>query len=128
MEELINKIKLDPYLNHLGISLDDWEEGYAKCSLTVKQFMINFLGVPHGGLLFSLADAALSAASNSDHKPSYAINISGSFLSKAKINDKLTSIATRVHSTRKTGLYKMDVFLEKELLATFNGTVYRSSK
>jgi len=128
MTELYFKIQDDPYLKHLGINLDELKEGYSRCSVTVKEFMINFLGVPHGGLLFSLADAALSAASNSDYLPSVAINISGSFLAKVNLGDELISTATRVSTSAKLGLYRMEILHHEKLIATFNGTVYKSHR
>ena len=126
MKELRRKIENDPYLKFLGIKLKELNDGFALCTLTLTPDMINFMGVPHGGLIFSLADAALSAASNSEHYPSYAINISGSFLARVKIGDELVSTSKRIYQTRKTALYEMNVFHGENLIATFNGTVYRS--
>lgn len=88
--------------------------------------MFNFLRVVHGGLVFSLADAAFSAASNRDHSPSYALDVSGSFLKTAKLGDELRAEAQLVHATKRTALYRMTVFNGNDLIATFNGTVYKS--
>lgn len=128
MTELYDSIKADPYLQYLGIDLLELKEGYARCSLIINENMLNFLGVPHGGLLFSLADAALSAASNSDHLPSYAIDVSGSFLDKASVGDTLISIANRVNTSHKLGLYRMEIYNNGSLIASFHGTVYKSKK
>ncbi len=125
MEELHARLREDPYANYLGIEVDRLDKGYALCSLTVTEQMINFLGLLHGGLVFSLADVAFSAASNSDYSPSYALDVSGSFLRSAKVGDKLISEAKLVHTTRRTGIYRMEVRNGDELLALFNGTVFR---
>jgi len=125
MNELKEKIRNDPYLKFLGISLDELEKGRALCSLTVTEEMMNFLNFTHGGLVFSLADAAFSAASNSDHTPSCALDVSGSFLKSAKPGDRLTAEARLIHTTKRTGVYRMDVHNNGELMATFNGTVFR---
>ncbi|MBN2397785.1 MAG: PaaI family thioesterase, partial [Deltaproteobacteria bacterium] len=82
---IADKIRGEPYASSLGIRIDAVEEGYASCSLTVTEGMLNFLGVVHGGLIFSLADVAFSAASNSDHFPSYALDVSGSFLRAPRV-------------------------------------------
>lgn len=100
--------------------------GESECAIVITDNMLNFLGVPHGGLLFSLADAALSAASNSDHRPSYAINVSGSFLAKVRTGDKIIAKAKRVHQSHKTALYEIEVLHDANVIAKFHGTVYKS--
>ena len=125
MEELLVKIKNDPYAGLLGISINRLEKGYASCSVTVTDKMLNFLGLLHGGLIFSLADVAFSAASNSDHEPSCALDVSGSFFRSADPGDTITAEASLIHTTRRTGVYRMDVKKNGELMATFNGTVFR---
>lgn len=127
MEHLMEKVKNDPYLNLLGIRAEKIEKGYCLCSIVITKEMLNFLNVVHGGLIFSLADAAFSAASNSDHLPSYALDVSGSFLKTAEVGDRVTAEAKLVHTTKRTGVYRMDVHKNDELLATFNGTVFRKA-
>jgi acyl-CoA thioesterase len=127
MSDMEKKIKEDAYAAFLGIRMDDLREGFASCSLTITKEMFNFLGAVHGGLIFSLADVAFAAASNFNHPPSYALDVSGSFLKTAKVGDTITARAELIHTTKRTGLYRMQVFKDKELLATFNGTVFRKA-
>jgi acyl-CoA thioesterase len=89
--------------------------------------MLNFLGVIHGGFIFSLADAAFAAASNFENSMSFALDVSGSFLKSAKPGDILKAESKLVHTTKRTGFYKMEVYNENELIAVFNGTVFRKS-
>ena len=125
MSDITEKIKNDPYANFLGVRIDKVGEGYASCSVTITRDMFNFLGGVHGGLIFSLADVAFGFASNSDHLPSYALDVSGSFLKTAKVGDVIVAEAKLVHTTKRTGFYRMEVFNGDELIATFNGTVFR---
>jgi len=125
MIDITEKLKNDPYANFLGIRIDKVEEGYASSSVTITGDMINFLGGVHGGLIFSLADVSFSSASNRDHLPSYALDVSGSFLKTAKVGDVIVAEAKLVHTTKRTGFYRMEVFNGDELIATFNGTVFR---
>lgn len=127
MEEQLKKMAADPYARLLGIRLEKAEAGHAVTSLTVTPDMFNFLGVVHGGLIFSLADAAFAAASNVDHPPSFALDISGSFLRTASVGDIIRAEARQVHTTRRTGVYSMRVTCNDELIAVFNGTVFRKS-
>ena len=125
MNDLHQQLKDDPYLKFLGIEVDAAVDGHAVCSLTIAEHMLNFLGAVHGGLIFSLADAAFSAASNSDWSPSFALDVSGSFLKSVRPGDRITADAVRINTTKRTGLYRMNVRHNEDLIATFNGTVFR---
>ena len=124
---ITEKIRGEPYAGSLGIRIDTVEEGFAVCSVTITGNMLNFLGVVHGGLIFSLADVAFSAASNTDHFPSYALDVSGSFFKAPRIGDIVVAEARRVHATKRTGVYRIEVSSGGELIATFNGTVFRKT-
>lgn len=126
MTDFYRRVVTDPYANYLGIRFDRIEPGVACCSLVVTENMFNFLGVVHGGLVFSLADAAFSAASNRDHCPSFALDVSGSFLKTARLGDLIRAEAHLVQATNRTGLYRMNVYNGDNLMATFNGTVYKT--
>jgi acyl-CoA thioesterase len=125
MNDITQKILKDPFIRFLGISVDAIEKGYSRCSVVIRDEMLNFNGAVHGGLIFSLADVAFSIASNSDHLPSFALDVSGSFLKTAQVGDKVVAEAKIIHTTKRTGLYRMEVFKGNELIATFNGTVFR---
>jgi acyl-CoA thioesterase len=123
--EIMKKVGEEPYAASLGIRIEGVENGRAVCSVTITEKMLNFLGVVHGGLIFSLADVAFSAASNCDHCPSYALDVSGSFLRAPQVGDLVTAEARQVHSTKRTGVYRIEVTTGGKLIATFNGTVFR---
>ena len=125
MKRFLERAKNDPYANFLGVRIDKIERGYALCSIVIREEMISFLGQVHGGLIFSLADVAFSVAANGDHQPSYALDVSGSFLKTAVVGDKVVAEATLIHATKRTGLYRMEIFKNQKLIATFNGTVFR---
>jgi acyl-CoA thioesterase len=125
MSDFLQIVRKDPWANFLGVEIEKVEKGYACCSVVVREEMLNFLGAVHGALIFSLADVAFSAASNSDYSPSLALDISGSFLKGAVVGDMLTAEARMLNTTKRTGLYRMDVSKNGELIATFNGTVFR---
>ena len=79
----------DPYASWLGIQVDEAKRGHSTCSVVVTEKMLNFLGLVHGGLLFSLADVAFSVASNMEGPVAYAIDVNGSFFKSAKVGDTL---------------------------------------
>ena len=125
MDEFLNTVRNDPWANFLGVEIEKVEKEYARCSVVIREDMLNFLGAVHGALIFSLADVAFSAAANSNYSPSLALDISGSFLKGAVVGDTLTAEARMLNTTKRTGLYRMDVSKNGELIATFNGTVFR---
>lgn len=125
MNEFLEKVRKDPWANFLGVEIEKVEKGYAFCSVVIREEMLNFLGAVHGALIFSLADVAFSAAANSDYSPSLALDVSGSFLKGAAVGDTITAEARMLNATKRTGLYRMDVSRNGELMATFNGTVFR---
>ena len=125
MKDFVKKVKEDPFAKLLNIEIDSIDKGFARCSVAIQKDMVNFLGLPHGGLIFSLADVAFSAASNSDHLPSYALDISGSFLKAVNIGDTVIAEASLIHTTKRTGVYKIEVKHKNDLVAIFNGTVFR---
>lgn len=125
MDEFLKTVRKDPWANFLGVEIEKVEKGYACCSVVIREEMLNFLGAVHGAMIFSLADVAFSAASNSDYSPSLALDVSGSFLKGAVVGDTLRAEARMLNTTKRTGLYRMDVSKNGELIATFNGTVFR---
>jgi acyl-CoA thioesterase len=123
-----DQLNNDPFAHMLGIVVEENTKGFARCSVTITENMMNFLGTVHGGLLFTLADAAFAAASNTDHTPSFALDISGSFMRPAKVGEKVAAEAHLIHTTKRTGIYRMDLTCNGALLATFNGTVFRKTE
>jgi acyl-CoA thioesterase len=127
MKDFIEKVKNDPYAKFLGVSIDKIETGYVECSLILTENMMNFLGTPHGGLLYSLADVALSIAANNNYPPTFALDIMGTYFKPAKPGDKLVASAMEINTTKKTGHYRMEIKLNGELIATFSATVFRKA-
>ncbi len=127
VKNFIEKVKNDPYAKFLGISIDIVETGFSRCSLLLTENMMNFLGTPHGGLLYSLADVALSIAANCNHPPTFALDIMGTYFKPAKPGDILVACAKEINTTKKTGHYRMEIMLENDLIAVFNATVFRKA-
>jgi uncharacterized protein (TIGR00369 family) len=64
--------RTDPYGQLLGVEVVEVGDGSASAELTAGERHTNFLGLVHGGAVFSLADAALAAASNSGDRTAVA--------------------------------------------------------
>ena len=108
-----------------GMQLDEVADGYAKTSMLVTPAHLNGVGIVQGGAVFTLADLAFAAASNSHENVAVAINVSISFL-KATTTGKLTAEARELFVNPKLGSYSVNVTDETgDLVAVFQGMVYR---
>ncbi|WP_435153740.1 hotdog fold thioesterase [Haladaptatus sp. DFWS20] len=125
------KIENDPFCATLGIELTNLEPGSARTELTVSDELLNFHGTPHGGVVYSLADAAFAAASNSDGDTALALETNMSYLDAADVGETLVAVADREDETRRTASYRVDVRVDGENssdgepIAIFRGRVYK---
>jgi acyl-CoA thioesterase len=127
--ELIEKIGRDPFARSLGIEIVELRAGYSKLSMTVREEMLNFHGIPHGGAIFSLADAAFAAASNSHGTQAVALQMSISYLAAVPVGTTLYAEATEEKLGKRTALYQIKVTdADGKLIASCQGLVYRQEK
>jgi acyl-CoA thioesterase len=124
-EELRERIESDPYCETLGIELVALGPGTATLELTVTEDMLNFHGTPHGGAVYSLADAAFAAASNSHGTTAVALETNMSYLDAVEVGDTLRAEARETHMAGRTAEYQIPVTDDGERVATFRGRVYR---
>lgn len=125
MNEILEKIKNDPFANHLGVVPEEVTKGYARCSIEISENHLNFGGFPHGGLIFSLADVAFSGATASVHMPTTALSVTTNFCGTAKVGSKLIAEAKLKNESRKFSYFDIEVRCEDKLIASFNGTGYK---
>ena len=91
--------------------------------------MTNGFGIAHGGITYSLADSALAFASNSHGKKSVSVETSISHIKPLKAGDLIIAEAEEISVTNKIGIYHIKIKNQNtELVASFKGTVYRTSK
>lgn len=125
-EEIFQRISQDPFASFLGIELVALEPGYSKVSMVVGEHMLNFHGTPHGGVIFSLADAAFAAASNSHGQTAVALSVGINYLAAVPVGTQLYAEATEESLRHRTALYRLAVTTEDNtLVALAQGTVYR---
>ena len=122
-------LRKDLFSQWLGIEILNIKEGYSKIQMTVRDEMMNGLGVVHGGIAFSLADSAFAFACNNRNNLSLALDTSINFTKSVMPGDVLTAEAKEVHNGRSTGLYLVTVSNQKgEQVAIFKGTCFRTGK
>lgn len=124
-DDLRETIASDPYCETLGVELAALGSGTASTELTVTEDLLNFHGTPHGGAVYSLADAAFAAASNADGDTALAMETNISYFDVVEVGDTLTADAERIHQRGRTAAYRVAVTGEDgEPIATFRGRVY----
>ncbi len=115
----------DRFCSLNGIKLIEVEEGRAITRLTVEDRHLNGLDIIQGGAVFTLADLAFAAASNSHGNAAVGISTTMSHFKAARKGDVLTAEAREISRNHKLGTYLVDIKnSQDELIATFQGMVY----
>lgn len=105
-----------------GLVMEGAGLGWARCSMVVKENMTNGHKVCHGGVLFSLADNAFAWACNSRNVIAFAQSAAISFISPAKIGEKVTAYAHEEANEGRTGIYTVNITAEDgRTIAVFQG-------
>jgi acyl-CoA thioesterase len=115
----------DAFARLLGMELLEVADGRARVALTAGPQHGNFLGLVHGGAVFSLADAALAAASNSRGDTAVATVVTIHLLQASHAGDRLLAEAAQEHRTGRLALYRITVVRlpAEDLVAVAEGQV-----
>jgi len=125
MQVIRNFFKNDRFAKHSGVELLEVSPGYAKTKMEVQDRHLNGVDVVHGGAIFTLADLAFAAASNSHGTVAVAINASIWYV-KAGRQGTLYAEAREESRNPKLATYSIEVTDESgEMIAKFEGMVYR---
>ena len=116
----------DAYAAHLGIELRS--DDPIEVAMTVGAAHQNFLGVTHGGAMFSLADCAFALASNRAGARAVAIDTHLVLTGGSAEGDVLSAIAEETTRGRTLATYRIVVRRNEErIVGLFTGTVHISS-
>jgi len=115
----------DKFALYAGVELLETGNGYAYARMEIKSMHLNGGGVCQGGAIFTLADLAFAAATNSHAQLTLSINSSINFL-KSESKGFLYAEARENFSHKRLANCEVKITNEAgELIATFNGTGYR---
>lgn len=125
MDKILEYFQQENFGKSSGMSLTEVSKGHAKVEMKIEKRHLNVLGTVHGGAIFTLADMAFAAASNSHGTVAVAINCDISFV-KAVSEGYLFAEAKETSINPKISTYDVIVTNEKEeTIAIFNGMAYR---
>jgi acyl-CoA thioesterase len=129
MENIKKVLDKDKFaLGTVGMELMEMAPGQAKVKLKIREKHLNGLGMIHGGAIFTAADLALAAASNSHGTAAVLINASISYF-KALSQGVLYAEAREESLHAKLATYTVRITdEEQELIALMQATVYRKKE
>ncbi len=120
--------KNDRFAERANIELLSLSPGYARAKMTLHPHHLNGYGTVQGGAIFTLADYAFAAASNSHGTVAVAINVNITFI-KAGQMGTLWAEAREISRNFKLGSYTVEVKDDAgEMVALFQGLAYRKSE
>lgn len=102
-------IERDTMVGSLGITVDAVGPGAAVLRMTVGDTMVNGHGMAHGGLIFTLADAAFAYACNAYGCIAVATGATITFVTAAAAGDVLTARAAEASLRGRNGVYDVAV-------------------
>jgi acyl-CoA thioesterase len=114
----------DQFAKENGMRIVEVRLGFGRTEMTVEPRHLNAVGILQGGALFTLADLAFAAASNSHG--SVAVSCQADITCfKAVTSGKLTAVAEEISRTHKLSTCVVHVTHESEgLVALFKGVAY----
>ena len=121
-------LEKDTYSQWLGVEVVELREGFAQIKMTVREEMLNGMGIMHGGGSFSLADSAFAFASNSHGQKAVSIETSINHTKAVFLNDEIVATAEVETISRSVGFYIVRVTRGEELVGLFKGVVFRKQE
>ena len=99
----------NPYIQRIGIHVDEIRHGYARATKTVTFDDTNISGIAHGGLFFSMADTTAGTALSSYGRRAVTLNANFNYLRGAKIGDMLTCESHEVKHGESICVYDVTI-------------------
>ncbi len=114
----------DRYASGSGMTVLEIRPGYARAEMTVEPRHLNAVGILQGGALFTLADLAFAAASNSHGVLAVACQADMTYF-KAVSSGKLSAVAEEISRSHKLSTCVIRISAEDgALVALFKGVAY----
>jgi acyl-CoA thioesterase len=119
----------DEFSRWLGIEVLEIAPRRSTTRMTIRAEMVNGFGVSHGGIVYSLADSALAFAANTNGNVTVAIENSIGYPQPVRVGDVITAVAEEESFGNRVGYYRVTCRNQQgEVVATFRGTVYKTSR
>jgi acyl-CoA thioesterase len=132
LEIVRNRFEKDKFAKSLGIVLDQLTDDTIQMHMPLREDMFNWFDRPHGGVIYSLADAAFSVLGNNNNNLAVALDCSITYHASPDLGTILIVEGKTLSATRRTAAYLFKIYMEKEqtrtLIATMKSVSYRTGK
>jgi acyl-CoA thioesterase len=132
LEIVRKRFAKDKFAISLGIILDELTDNTIRMHMLLREDMFNWFDRPHGGVIYSLADAAFSVLGNNNNNLAVALDCSITYHSSPDPDTMLIVEGETLSSARRTASYLFKVYMEKDqrhtLVATMKSVSYRTGK
>ena len=119
----------NPYVQRQGIFVEEIGPGYARVTKTVVPEDANPMGIPHGGVYFTMADTACGSAMASYGYKAVTMNAGYNFFRSANVGDRLTAEAREVKHGQTVCVFEVRITEQSgTLLGTGTFTFYSLSE
>ncbi len=119
----------DCFARSIGARLTEAREGYSRAELVVNESHINAAGVCQGGVMYTLADLAFAAVSNSHRVLTLGISNTITFVKSAQLGDVLVAECTEQYNHKRLPYCDIKVSNQHgEVLAFMTGLGYRLNR
>jgi len=123
-DDLTKNLGHDRFAELVGMKLTLVEPGHATAQMDITEKHMNGVNIVQGGVIFTLADYAFAAASNTAENLTLGLQTSMSFFRSPR-GKTLIAEAKEVTANHKISGYTVDVFDENhELIAQMNALGY----
>ena len=121
--------KNDRFAHSIGAQLVEVTEGGAKAQLTVEERHLNAGGVCQGGVMYTLADLAFAAVTNSHGILSLGISNTITFIKSAQLGETIYAECRETVNHHKLPYCDIKILNQDgEILASMTGLAYRLKK
>ena len=108
LEEVRAFFAKDKFATNNGAVIEDFSDGYARCSIELDERHLNAVGGVQGGVHYMLADFAFAVATNWKESRTVSLHCDVAYLGKVK-GKKMIAEAHLVKDGRSTCYYRVDV-------------------
>lgn len=115
-DEMEKVIRNNAYMQDLQLSLEEYDEGYAKGKMVIHDRLLNPYGSIHGGVLYSMADIIAGCAACSRGRYSSTVHGGINFLNPAMDTEYVICEANEVRSGKSIAVYEVKLYDDKECL------------
>ncbi|MEN6462868.1 MAG: PaaI family thioesterase [Syntrophomonas sp.] len=125
-EYLTNSISHTPFYQLLGIEVNELGPEYAELSVVSAKEHTNPLGIVHGGLMMTIADAAMGNAIRTLGIKAVTVDCSIGLVSAVALDERIVARGRVLKAGRNMAFAEASVYAGSKLITTAKGTFFKT--